>query len=228
MARHRADEILESWETVARSAVRPAAAPRPQVTRSALPGGMLAAGAAIVVLLVALSVRAIGPAPAVSPVSSATAGTSLSARPSSSPTESAAASASASTPAVGQTPSPADAAAARNLVDQYTTALVRGDYSAAYAMLAPESQQHWQSLADFTYERSAFFRSVGGRYTIQVWPTEILPLTSWLTDRNGPLINQRHAVLVEVDYLALAGNNAGLDIYIVSPVGNELEIFDVR
>ncbi len=128
----------------------------------------------------------------------------------------------------GQTPSPADAAAARNAVDQYTAALVRGDYATAYAMLAPESQPQWPSLSDFIYERSAFFKSVAGRYTIQVWPTDIMPLTSWLDDRNRSLIDQQHAVLVEVDYPALAGNNAGWEVCLVSPVGNQLEIFEVR
>ena len=63
MARSRADEIVKSWGMVAHSAVRPTTAPRPSVTRSAIPVGMLAAAAMVVVLLVALSSRGIGPGP---------------------------------------------------------------------------------------------------------------------------------------------------------------------
>lgn len=63
MDRSRVDEVLEGWGMVAHSAVRPATAPRPHMTRSALPVGMLAAAAVVVVLAVALSSRGIGQGP---------------------------------------------------------------------------------------------------------------------------------------------------------------------
>jgi hypothetical protein len=196
---------------------------------------MLAGGAAVIVLLVALSARAFGPAPLASaPVAAgSTSGAGFTPSASVPSTEvsappSVSAQASASTSVTDKTPSPADAVAAKDAVEQYTAALVRGSYATAYGMLAPESQGHWQSLADFIYERSAFFKSVAGRYVIQVWPSDVLPIGSWLTDTNRSLIDLHHAVLVEVDYPAMAGNNAGLDIYIVSPAANGVEIFDVR
>lgn len=37
-----------------------------------------------------------------------------------------------------------------------------------------------------------------------------------------------HALLIEVDYPALAGNNAGYSLYIVNPTATGLEIYDVR
>jgi hypothetical protein len=131
-----------------------------------------------------------------------------------------------------QTPSPADALAAGKAVEQYTAALVRSDYATAYAMLAPESQTQWQSLSDYIYERSAYFKTVAGQYTVQAWPTDVGPITSWLTDSNRAFIDLHHAVLVKVSYPALAMKggvgNAGVEIFIVSPGASGLEIFDVR
>jgi hypothetical protein len=234
MARSRADEILEGWKMVAHSAGRPASAPRPAVTRTTIPVGMLAAAAVLVVLVVVLSPRTHGPGPqATLPAAAnptATARVEPSATPSPSPSPSAAITASpapTSTPPAG-TPSPADASAARDALDRYTAALVRGDYATAWAMLAPEVQAHRGSLAAFTAERSAFFRSVAGRYTIVVWPADVAPITDWLSATDGATIDLHHAVLVEVDYPALAGNNAGYDLYIVNPSATGLHIFDVR
>jgi hypothetical protein len=202
---------------------------------------MLAGGVAVL-LLIALSARAIGPAPQASaPIAAgSTSGPSITQSasasptgPSASPTTSAQASGSPPAATADQTPSPADATAARNAVEQYTAALVRGDYATAYGMLAPESRAQWQSLADYIYERSAYFKTIAGRYVIRVWPTDIGPITGWLTDDNRSLIDLHHAVLVEVDYPALdvingGVKNAGIDIFIVSPGANGLEIFEVR
>lgn len=127
-----------------------------------------------------------------------------------------------------QTASPVEVSAARDAVDRYTAALVRGDYPAAWAMLGPEAQTHWGSLANYTYDRSAYFKSVAGRYTIQVWPTGVAPITTWLSVTYGATIDLRHAVLVEVAYPALVNNNAGYNLYIVNPGVTGLEIFDVR
>jgi hypothetical protein len=128
-----------------------------------------------------------------------------------------------------ETATPAEVLAASEAIDRYTAALVRGDYPTAWAMLAPEAQTPWGSLATFTYERGAFFTSVAGRYTIDVWPADFAPITLWVTQTYGAAIDLRHAVLVKVDYPALAGNNAGFTVYIVSPrLSGGLEIFDVR
>lgn len=127
-----------------------------------------------------------------------------------------------------QTPSPADVTAAAGAVDRYTADLVRSDCAAAWAMLGQTAQEHYGSLASFTYERSAFFKSVAGRYTVTPQSTDAGPITDWLSGTYGASIDLRHAVLVEVSYPALAGNNAGLDLYIVNAGPNGLEIYDVR
>lgn len=127
-----------------------------------------------------------------------------------------------------QTPSPADTKAASDAVDHYTADLVSGDFASAYAMLAPEAQRASKSIADFTYERGAFFKSVAGHYTIRVAPTDVAPIASWLPATYGAPIDLGHAVLIEVDYPALAGNNAGYELYIVNPQAGGLELFNVR
>jgi hypothetical protein len=57
MDRSRADEILRDWTTVADNAQRPSAAPKPHMTRTALPAGLLAAAA---IALVAVFVFDLG------------------------------------------------------------------------------------------------------------------------------------------------------------------------
>jgi hypothetical protein len=229
MARSHADEILEGWKMVAHSADRPAAAPRPRVGRSGVPLGLLAAAAVIVVLLVARGLgsgpQSTQPGAVASPTGSVEPSPSAVASASASPSAAASPTALPSVPA--QTPSPADVSAARAAIDQYTAALVRGDYATAWAMLGPEAQTA-VSLADYTAERSAFFTSVAGRYTVVTSPSGVAPITDWLAATNGASIDLAHAVLVEVDYPALAGNNAGYDLYIVNPGATGLQIYSVR
>ncbi len=94
-------------------------------------------------------------------------------------------------------------------------------------MLAPETQTHWGSFANFRAERSAYFESVGGRYTVNTWPTDIAPITDWLSATDPASIDLRHAVLVEVTYPLIARDNAW-SLYIVSPGPNGLMVYDVR
>ncbi len=140
----------------------------------------------------------------------------------------------------GQTPVPtssgqtavsgADAAAAAETVRQYTQALVDGDYPAAWALLAPQARAQSGSMAQFSDERAAFFVSVAGRFKVVVSPPDVAPLTDWLSATDGATIDLGRAVLVEVDYPALAGNNAGYELYIVNPAATDAgwELFNVR
>ena len=127
-----------------------------------------------------------------------------------------------------QTPSPADVAAAKQAVTNYTAVLVRGDYAAAYAMLGREAQTHFGSLASFTYDERAFFQSVAGRYAVTAQPSDAGPITNWLATTYGASIDLAHAVLVEVTYPGLAGNNAGYTLFIVNPTATGLRLYDVR
>ncbi|HEU4571553.1 MAG TPA: hypothetical protein VFR93_02615, partial [Candidatus Limnocylindrales bacterium] len=113
-------------------------------------------------------------------------------------------------------PSAADVAAAARAVDRYTGDLVAGDYATAWSYLAPEARTRRGSLASFTDERRAFFASVRGKYFVTPQPTDVAPISDWIAG-TGPRIDVASAVLVEVAYPALAGNNAGWELYVVAP-----------
>lgn len=223
MARSRTDEILEGWKMVAHSGRRPSEAPRPRFSRSGVSIGTLVAATVVIVLVVALSSRGSGQPPSL-PGAGGEPSASASLVPPPSPSASAPSSPVASAPA--GTPSPADIAAALAAIDQYTRDLVRGDYAAAWAMLGPEAQAQKGTLAGYSSERAAFFKNLGGKYTIGISPD--LRITSWLSGTYGAPIDLAHAVLVEVDYPALAGNNAGYDLFIVNRGSSGLQIYDVR
>jgi hypothetical protein len=97
MDRSRADEVLREWASVARSARRPFSAPKPQVTRTALPAGLLAGATLVVVIafVVGFGSRANHPAAG---SSSPGASASVAATASASPSASASASETASAP----------------------------------------------------------------------------------------------------------------------------------
>ncbi|HEY7827929.1 MAG TPA: hypothetical protein VIB99_06825 [Candidatus Limnocylindrales bacterium] len=232
MARSRTDELLEAWKMVAQNAQRPAEAPRPRTRRSSGPIGLIAAGAVAVVLIVALALRGAGPGPQPSQPAigaSPSVGASPSSVPSPSPVGSAGPGPSASNSASPSASPPSTAFAnAAVVVDEYTKDLVDGNYAAAWAMLAPDGPSRAQTFASWSAERAQFFRSVAGRYTVTQPPTGTAPLASWLANPWSSSIDQANAVLVEVDYPALGGNNAGYDVYIVNPTSTGYAIYDVR
>jgi hypothetical protein len=126
-------------------------------------------------------------------------------------------------------PNSADVIAAMSAVDRHTRLLIAGQIDAAFAMLGPTAQQHWGLLAAFTTDQTAFFRSVAGRYVARLPKLEEQgTIAEWLPSTYGATIDLRHAVLVEVDYPALAGNNAGFDLYVVALSGTSAEMYDVR
>lgn len=234
MSHSRADEVIDKWKAVARTAIRPSHAPRPRSIQSSFPAGLLTGAAAVLVLVLIVSTRgnsqsaAVSSPTASSPTPTTTGSTvvvtsSIASQPSTTP----GASESPISSAADQTPSVADASAAQALVNAYISDLVGSKFEAAYGLLSAESKSHWQSLADFTSERRAFFDSVDGRYAIKVWPSGVGSITDWLTDSNRSLIDLRHAVLVEVDYPDIA-TNAGYELFIVCPEEGGLEIFVVR
>ena len=227
MSRSRTDELLEAWNMVAQNAHRPVEAPRPRLYRFAGPLGLVAAGGVAVVLIVALAIRGGAPQPsqpAVGASPSAAASPVATASPTALPTSSPSSQPSPTSSAQ----SVVSTASASALADEYTKDLVHGDYAAAWALLAPDGPTRAVSFADWSAERSQFFKSVAGRYTVHVPPAAgTAPLASWLAAPWGASIDQAHALLVEVDYPAI-GSNAGYDLYIVNPSPSGLELYDVR
>ena len=107
MDRSRADDVLREWSTVAKTARRPFSSPKPRMTRTMLPAGLLA-GATLVVATVFVigfgsrsnqPVASGSPSPSASATASATASASPSASGIASPTATATASQVAGTPA---------------------------------------------------------------------------------------------------------------------------------
>lgn len=122
-----------------------------------------------------------------------------------------------------------DIAASKAAVTAYTQLLVEGKWSGAYGALAPQSRSGWASEAAFASDQAAFFKSVAGQFTVNVpSPSDQGPITDWAPEMRGASLDLGHAVLVEVDYPALRGNNAGYNLYIVQPGPAGLEIYLVR
>lgn len=240
MVRSRTEKILEDWQMVARSARRPAEAPRPGIGRITLAMGIVGTAAAVIILIVALSARGLSPLPQPSlPVVGTSPSPSAPIGPSSSPSGAVTTPPSALPSATGPpgptgptgstgTPTAADRSAARSAIDRYTAALVQGDYATSWALLGPEDQAHDGTIAAWSAERRAYFQSVAGRYTIVVSPSGVAPITDWLAGTYGAPIDLAHAVLIEVDYPALAGNNAGYELFIVNPTADGPRIYSVR
>ena len=107
-----------------------------------------------------------------------------------------------------------DPAAAKDIVNRYETALVAGHWQTAFDLLATTSLTHQSGLDAYTSERAAYFHSVDGRYVVGD-PT---PVNDWAT--YAPIVtgaDQSRGWLVEVDYPALSGNNAGFEQFVVAP-----------
>jgi len=100
MDRSRADDVLREWSTVARSARRPFSAPKPRLTRPALPAGLLAGATLVVAIVFVIGFGSRSNQPVASgsssPSPSATASASPSASGVASPTASSSATASPS------------------------------------------------------------------------------------------------------------------------------------
>ncbi len=95
-------------------------------------------------------------------------------------------------------------------------------------MLGTEDPLRQQTLSQYSAIERENFKDLKGEYTIQVSPPGVAPITDWTSGISAAPIDPVHAVLVEVDYAVLAGNNAGWELYIVNPTPSGLEIYDVR
>jgi hypothetical protein len=127
--------------------------------------------------------------------------------------------ATSSGPSASPSPSPSgsppsDAGQARNLVRAYETALIAGDWRTAFDLLGPASPKHEAGFAAFASERAAFYVSVAGRYTIGSTTVVRDPAPYEPVTKGADL---SRAFLIEVDYPALTGNNAGYDQFVVAP-----------
>jgi hypothetical protein len=102
----------------------------------------------------------------------------------------------------------------------------------AWAMLGPEWQAAWPSFSAYATDRAGWIKSAGPKYTAVANPPKILSLADWLSSmtwpKATPTIDMAHAVLVEVDWTKLAGNNAGWEVWVVNPIPGGWQLFEVR
>jgi large repetitive protein len=146
----------------------------------------------------------------------------------------------------GETPMPGDAAKASALVDAYEHALVAGKWRQAFDMLSaadqagwlggdrmeipPAMRAEWGSLAPYVYERSAYFHSVAGRYTLSIPTHDAATLAFWTSGMGiAAGADLGRGFIIRADYPALAGNNAGWEMFLAAPDTNgDWRIWNVR
>jgi hypothetical protein len=121
-------------------------------------------------------------------------------------------------PYPGGTPAPGDATYAAALLERYERALVDGDWATAYAMLGA-AQRSLTSFRDFSIERSAFMKSVAGRFSLEPGIHDRQTIETWTADavstREADLAR---AFVITVDYPAIpADTNANFEVFLVAP-----------
>ena len=109
---------------------------------------------------------------------------------------------------------PGESVQAVELVRQYEDALVAAKWQVAFDMLGTTSPTHESGFASFKDERAAYFDSVKGRYAIGD-PARVTDWTDYAPIVDGA--DRTRAWFIEVDYPALAGNNAGYEQFVVAP-----------
>ena len=230
MSRTRTDVLLEGWKMASHSAQRPEAPPARATSRAALPLGLVAAAALVILgLVVGSRMLSSGPGPALPAVGASAAAATASPAPTAAPSAVVARPTPAATgkPSAGSgAPSAADIAAAKAFIETYTSNLQHGKTTNAWRMLANREQLKYPSNAQWAVERYQFFQGVKN-YAVTANPKDVQPIAAWLTDTNGATIDMSHAVLVEVRYTGVPGP-ADWDLYIVNKTADGLEIYSVR
>ena len=119
-----------------------------------------------------------------------------------------------------------DAAQATALLGSYVKALIAGQWQTAFDMLAPTSPTAQTGITDYSSERAAYFASVAGQFTMGA-PTQPSDWTTYAPLIDGADLSR--ASLIEVDYPALSGNNAGYELFVVAPdASGDWKIWPVR
>ncbi len=169
-------------------------------------------------------------APNQTPTSTVGAATTTAPAPTATPTpEGSPSSSPAPTIASTPTPYPTGAPGAEAFVKAYENALIAGDYTTAWSMLAPAATSAWGTLSKYTGDRTAFMASAGKVYTTVANPPATLSITEWL--KGTPFVgsvDKAKAVLVQVNWAALAKNNAGWEMWVVNPTATGWELYEVR
>jgi hypothetical protein len=110
----------------------------------------------------------------------------------------------------------------------YEDSLIAGNYAQAWSMLAPDGVGGG-TLATYTVERKAYLASAGEAYPVEANPKDALSLPDWLSGTPfAASVDKAHAVLIRVWWTALAGNNAGWEMWVVNPISGGWALYEVR
>ena len=126
-----------------------------------------------------------------------------------------------------------DATIAARLVATYEGLAVAGNWPAAWALLAPLERP---TFAEFIADEGLYFQSVKGRWNAAPPQHDPTVLHQWLFAENEPTrrigglgADLGRAYLIEVDYPAMAGNNAGWEMYLAAPdAGQTWRLWRIR
>jgi hypothetical protein len=118
------------------------------------------------------------------------------------------------TPVPAETSQPNEGKQAAILLESYERALVAGEWQTAFDMLSPSSPTRKAGISGYAAERESYYKSVAGRYTVGA-PTRPADWTTYAPLTEGA--DTSRAYLIEVDYPALSGNNAGYEQFVVAP-----------
>lgn len=133
-----------------------------------------------------------------------------------------------SVPPVATTPPATDLELAVDAVTRYERALAARDFASAWALRAAPSRAGL-TLASFSAERSQFLASSKGQFSVQPGDATPSSISQWLASGVTDGVDPARAAVVEVDFPALSGNNAGYEVFLVSPVASgEWLLWQVR
>ena len=133
------------------------------------------------------------------------------------------------TPVATPAPYPTGAPGALAFVHVYEDALIAGDYAKAWSMIGADGRLGWGSIDGYELERQPNMKSAGKAYTAVANPPDTMSLAQWLSGTPfAASIDTAHAILVQVNWTALAKNNAGWEMWVVNPIKGGWELYQVR
>jgi hypothetical protein len=191
---------------------------------------------AILVLLAACGSSAATPAPTAAPTAAptivATAAATPTTAPTGTPTPAPTPTATAvptAPPAPGATACSAGNTCALAFMQAYIGYQLKSNFPAAWAMLSTYQQSVFGSEASFAATQKAFLPTMKKGAALTANPKGYMSLADWIAGQPyAGLIDKTKAVLVLVEWVALSGNNAGWEMWVVNPVGGSWELYQVR
>jgi hypothetical protein len=190
------------------------------------------------VLLAACGPSAATPIPQATATPAATATAAPTDTPAATPTPTAAVTATPA-PTDAPTPTPVVTAApaaclsgpgcALGVMQTYIGYQTKSNFVAAWAMLSAWQQSVFGSEASFATTQKAFLPTMKKGASLTANPKGYMSLADWIAGQPyESSIHKATAQLVLVEWVALQGNNAGWEMWVVNPIAGGWELYQVR